>query len=118
MVHRHGLSRFDAARQAFVPQVSAANPLVRDCLTRGAVVNASGTVWVTTRAGCLRLLPTAALLPSLNVVLHQAEVDGAPRAAAALGTLPAGPHRLGFNWQALALSQASAVQYQYRLLGY
>ena len=70
VVHPHGLSRFDAARQAFVPQVSAANPLVRDCLTRGAVVDASGTAWVTTRTGCLRLLPTAALLPPLNVVLH------------------------------------------------
>ena len=119
VVHRQGLSRFDARRRTFSQLAAAANPLVRECQPRAAVVDAAGTAWVGTRGGVLRVYP--AVLPTTaapGLKLTRAEVDGARRDAARTGKLPAGQHQLGFAWQGISLAQAGAVQYQYRLRGY
>ena len=119
VVHRQGLSRFDARQGTFGPLAAATNPLVRECLPRAAVVDAAGTAWVGTRLGRLRVLPGAAPPPAPpGLVLAAASVDGAARPAGRLGELPVGAHRLAFAWQGISLAQAGAVQYQYRLRGY
>ena len=119
VVHQRGLSRFDGRRRTFGPLAAAANPLVRDCRPRAAVVDAAGTAWVETRAGRLRVLPGAA--PGAGppgLAFEKVEVDGAARPPGRIGELAAGAHRLAFSWRGLSLAQAGAVQYQYRLRGY
>ena len=125
LVHPQGLSLLDLRRGAAVPLAAADNPLVRGCLPSAALsTGLPALAWVATRAGLLRL-DLAALAQQAprtatpGLALTGAEVDGEPKAPAALGELAAHKHRVSFSFQgiSLAASGASGLQYRYRLRG-
>ncbi|QKG57624.1 response regulator [Hymenobacter sp. BRD128] len=121
LVHPQGLSLLDAHRVA-TPLTSPDDQLARGTLP--VVALAPGVAWVATRSGQLRL-DLAALarlrpgqLPAPSLVSTGAEVDGESRPGA-LGTLPAGRHRVSFAFQGVSLGPggAAGLQYRYRLRG-
>jgi len=125
LVHPQGLSLLD--RQHRLTSLTAADNLLGSALLPSAAL-ATGRpplAWLATRAGVLRLdlrqLAQArpGQAPAPGLVLTGAEVDGATRAPAALGHLPAGQHRVSFTFQGLSLAPggAAALQYRYRLRG-
>ena len=120
LVHRNALSRYVVRQRKFFALTSPANPLVRDCLPRAVALDSAGQTWVGTRGGVLRVAADvtgrAPLPPGL--ALGRAEVDGARRDPAAIGTLVAGAHRLTFGFRGVSLTPQEAIEYQYRLLGY
>ena len=124
LVHRQGLTVLDARTRRFAPLAAPDNPLVRDCLGPAALASGPGSdpvAWLSTRAGLLRL----ELAPALRqlaarppgLALTGAEVDGAPRAVAALGWLSATRHRVGFTFQGISLTTGEDLSYQHRLRG-
>lgn len=119
LVHRQGLTALDARTRRFAPLAAPDDPLVRDCLGPAALASGPRTspvLWLTTRAGLLRLNLAPALrqvatrLPGL--ALTSAEVDGEPRAVAALGWLSATRHRVNFTFQGISLTTGGALSYQ------
>ena len=128
LVYPQGLSALDLRTHAAAPLAAASNELVKDCLA--APTLAAGTeplAWVATRAGLLRLdlaelatqLPGAALAATPGLALGEAEVDGEPHPAAALGELSAQAHRVGFSFRGISLVAGgpASLQYRYRLRG-
>ena len=124
LVHRQGLTVLDARAHRFAPLAAPDNPLVRDCLGPAAMASGALTgpvLWLTTRTGLLRL----DLAPALRqlaarppgLALTSAEVDGEPRAVAALGWLSATRHRVNFTFQGISLTTGDALSYQHRLRG-
>ena len=124
LVHRQGLTVLDARTQRFTPLAAPDNPLVRDCLGPAAIASGPGSghvAWLSTRAGLLRLDLTMALRQLAarppGLALTSAEVDGEPRAVAALGWLPATRHRVNFTFQGISLTNGDDLTYQHRLRG-
>ena len=122
VVHRNGLSAYQPAQKRFVPLASPANPLLRDLLPLAALDAHNLAVWTATRAGlvCLRTTDST-LFPRPNLAgltVARAEVDGEARRPGAIGTLPAGRHRVVFDFRGISLARTTDVQYQYRLRGY
>ncbi len=124
LVHRQGLTVLDARAHRFAPLAAPDNPLVRDCLGPAALASGpqtSAVLWLTTRAGLLRL----DLAPALRqlaarppgLALTSAEVDGEPRAVGALGWLSATRHRVNFTFQGISLTTGEPFSYQHRLRG-
>ena len=126
LVHRQGLTVLDARTRHFAPLAAPDNPLVRDCLGPVALSSNPGretspVAWLSTRTGLLRLELAPALQQLVarppGLVITSAEVDGEPRAVAALGWLSATRHRLNFTFQGISLSASDALTYQFRLRG-
>jgi len=125
LVHPQGLSLLDRHHR-LTPLTAADNLLGSALLPSTALAPGRQPVaWLATRAGVLRLdlrqLAQArpGATPPPGLVLTGAEVDGATRAPAALGHLPAGQHRVSFTFQGLSLAPggAAALQYRYQLRG-
>ena len=121
LVHRQGLSLLDCRTRRLTPLAAADDPLVRDLLGPAAYTDRSGTAWLSTRAGLLRLDVAAARQLAAphppGLALTSAEVDGEPRRLAALGWLSATRHRVGFAFQGISLNPGETHGYQYRLRG-
>ena len=119
LVHRQGLSLLDCHTHSLTSLATTDDPLVRDLL--GPAARTSGTVWLSTRTGLLRVdLPTARQLADAHppgLALTSAEVDGEPRLLSALGWLPATRHRVSFTFQGISLTAGEALSYQHRLRG-
>jgi len=121
LVHPQSLSLLAAGRPA-TPLTSPDDLLARGTLPGTALQG--GAAWLATRGGQLRLdlaqlarlRPGQASPPPL--VFTSAEVDGESQPIA-LGELPAGRHRVRFNFQGISLAPggAGSLQYRYRLRG-
>ena len=123
LTHGQGLTllRNTPAGPRFWPLAAPDDPLVRGLLPGAALAVGERTATVPTHSGALVVnlpmaLATAAPRPP-GLALASTEVDGAA-APAALGQLPAGPHRVSFALRGISLAPATeALQYQYRLVG-
>lgn len=122
LVHRNQLSALNPTTGRVYPLSAPDNPWVRDCLPQATALFASNQLLVLTRTGMVTVgVSTRQWQPELPppaVLVVQTEVDGAPAATDSLGRLSAMEHRLAFRFRGISLSQAAAVQYQYRLRGY
>ncbi|WP_165903753.1 hybrid sensor histidine kinase/response regulator [Hymenobacter gummosus] len=122
IVHQNGLSAYQPVQKRFAALASPANPLLRDLLPMAALGVQQPAVWVASRTGLLRVSTAdSALFPGTRLaglLITRAEVDGETRVAAALGQLPAGLHRVAFDFRGLSLAPGTELQYQYRLRGY
>ena len=124
IVHRNGLSRFSSRSRTFQSLTSSANPLLRDLLPNAVLRDSTGTTWLASRGGLLRLAPLPlAPAAALALTISAVEIDGEQRlapsfAGRSLGQLTARQHQLSFRFRAASLAPAGTWQYQHRLRGY